>query len=135
MTTIYSSDEVSRHDTENSLWMVMHGGVYDLTKFLAEHPGGEEVLLQLAGKDGSVCFDEIGHSEEAIQLRQRFKIGEFVAGSQPVQESDTSTKEPTVDDDNWEYQEFKEEKSPWLVYTVAAAVLIYGVIFYYMFYS
>lgn len=77
MTTIYMSNEIARHDHDKDLWIVIHGDVYDLTKFYKEHPGGEEVLLKLAGKDGSECFDSIGHSFEAITLRNTFKIGEM----------------------------------------------------------
>jgi len=56
---------------------VIHGGVYNITKFYKEHPGGEEVLLKLAGQDATECFEAIGHSNEAIILRQNFKIGEI----------------------------------------------------------
>jgi cytochrome b involved in lipid metabolism len=30
--------------------MAIHGKVYDVTKFLAEHPGGDEVMVEVAGK-------------------------------------------------------------------------------------
>lgn len=30
--------------------MSIHGKVYDVTKFLEEHPGGEEVMLEVAGE-------------------------------------------------------------------------------------
>ena len=33
--------------------MVIKGKAYDVTKFLDEHPGGEEVLLDMAGKDAT----------------------------------------------------------------------------------
>lgn len=78
MTDVYTIDEVARHNHAQDLWLVMHGEVYDITKFLTEHPGGEEVLLQLAGQDATECFDSVGHSEEAINLRKNFKIGELL---------------------------------------------------------
>ena len=77
MSKTYS--EVAKHNTAADLWIVYKDGVYDITKFLKEHPGGEEVLLNLAGKDSTKCFDDIGHSIEAIHLRETYKIG-TVAG-------------------------------------------------------
>jgi len=78
MTDIYTADEVARHNYEEDLWIVIHEKIYDLTSFLKEHPGGEEVLLALAGGDGTECFDNVGHSEEAKLLQKKFYIGELV---------------------------------------------------------
>lgn len=82
MSKIYTAEEIARHNHNEDLWLVIHGSVYNLTKFYKEHPGGEEVLLQLAGKNGSKCFDSIGHSDEAIMLRDTFKIGELQEGAE-----------------------------------------------------
>lgn len=45
-----SLEEVSKHNTENDFWMVVHGKVYDMTNFLPNHPGGKAVLKQFMGK-------------------------------------------------------------------------------------
>jgi cytochrome b involved in lipid metabolism len=34
---------VKKHATPDDLWLVIHGSVYDVTSFLKDHPGGEEV--------------------------------------------------------------------------------------------
>ena len=41
---IISLDEVSEHSSRNDGWMVIYDRVYDVTNFLREHPGGEEVI-------------------------------------------------------------------------------------------
>ena len=41
---IISLDEVSEHSSWNDGWMVIYDRVYDVTNFLREHPGGEEVI-------------------------------------------------------------------------------------------
>ena len=41
---IISLDEVSEHSSRDDGWMVIYDRVYDVTSFLKEHPGGEEVI-------------------------------------------------------------------------------------------
>ncbi|KAF3671739.1 Cytochrome b5 [Capsicum annuum] len=49
--------------------------VIDVTKFLEEHPGGEEVLIESAGKDATKEFDDIGHSKAAKNFLFNYQIG------------------------------------------------------------
>jgi len=58
--------EVKKHTTKASTWVVLHGKVYDLTAFLADHPGGEDVVLKWAGKDATKFWSAI-HKQEWIQ--------------------------------------------------------------------
>uniref|UniRef100_A0A0L8HNN7 Cytochrome b5 n=1 Tax=Octopus bimaculoides TaxID=37653 RepID=A0A0L8HNN7_OCTBM len=57
---VYKLEHVKEHKTCKSLWLVIDNKVYDVTEFLDEHPGGEEVLLDLGGKKPFVfsvfCF-------------------------------------------------------------------------------
>jgi cytochrome b involved in lipid metabolism len=46
---LITAAQVSTHSKNNDCWIIIHGKVYDVTKFLQDHPGGEEVLLELAG--------------------------------------------------------------------------------------
>lgn len=50
--------ELLQHNTEESLWTVIHGDVYDVTDFLnsGKHPGGDS-LLQSGGKDATALFE------------------------------------------------------------------------------
>jgi len=73
----YSLEEVSKHSGKESCWLVIHEGVYDVTKFMEEHPGGEEVLLEQAGKESTEVFEDVGHSTDARELLAGFKIGEL----------------------------------------------------------
>ncbi|KAK8704442.1 hypothetical protein V6N13_048064 [Hibiscus sabdariffa] len=47
--------------------------VLNVTKFLEEHLGGEEVLLESAGKDATKEFDDIGHSTPAKNLAFKYQ--------------------------------------------------------------
>jgi hypothetical protein len=39
MSKIYSQSDVASHNKSDSLWIVVDGDVYDLTKFQDDHPG------------------------------------------------------------------------------------------------
>ncbi|CAG8892450.1 unnamed protein product [Penicillium egyptiacum] len=60
--------EVSEHNNKKDLYLIINDKVYDCTTFANEHPGGEEVLLDLAGQDCTEAFDDVGHSDEARAL-------------------------------------------------------------------
>ncbi|XP_033104294.1 cytochrome b5-like isoform X2 [Anneissia japonica] len=77
-TKTYTLEEVKEHNNGNSLWLVIHDKVYDVTKFIDEHPGGEEVLLEQAGGDGSESFEDVGHSSDARELMEDYYIGDLV---------------------------------------------------------
>ncbi|KAA8910346.1 hypothetical protein TRICI_004144 [Trichomonascus ciferrii] len=51
--------EVGKHNTKESCWVIIQGKVYDVTRFLKEHPGGQKAILKLAGKDATEEFDLI----------------------------------------------------------------------------
>lgn len=50
--------EIKKHNTENSLWTVLNGNVYDLTMYLDYHPGGAKKLMMGAGKDCTFLFSK-----------------------------------------------------------------------------
>ncbi|XP_017771509.1 PREDICTED: cytochrome b5 [Nicrophorus vespilloides] len=79
--------EVKKHNDNHSTWIIIHNEVYDVTKFLNEHPGGEEVLLEQAGKDGSEAFEDVGHSSDAREMMAKYKVGDIVeAERKPVKQ-------------------------------------------------
>ena len=39
MSKSYSQSDVASHNKSDSLWIVVDGDVYDLTKFQDDHPG------------------------------------------------------------------------------------------------
>ncbi|XP_035779292.1 cytochrome b5-like isoform X2 [Anopheles albimanus] len=73
----YTLAEVGQHNKPTDVWMVIHDNVYDVTKFLHEHPGGEEVLIEYAGKEATTEFDDVGHSSDAKEQMKQYLIGEL----------------------------------------------------------
>jgi len=74
----FTLEEVSWHWEPNDCWMVIYDKVYDMTDLLSEHPGGYEVLLEHAGRDATIAFRGVGHSQQALVDMEKYLIGELV---------------------------------------------------------
>ncbi|XP_022215081.2 cytochrome b5 [Drosophila obscura] len=70
---------VKQHNKAEDLWIVIENKVYDVTKFRTEHPGGEDSLIDVAGRDGTKEFIDVGHSLEAREIMKKFYIGDLAA--------------------------------------------------------
>ncbi|KAJ8588932.1 cytochrome b5 [Rhizopogon salebrosus TDB-379] len=70
-------EELKQNSTKNSLYVLLHAKVYDVTKFIDEHPGGDDVILAEAGKDATQAFEDVGHSDEARELLPNLLVGDF----------------------------------------------------------
>lgn len=49
-TNVVTWEEVGKHVTPSDCWVVVDGSAYNVTDFLVEHPGGDEVLLKYGWK-------------------------------------------------------------------------------------
>lgn len=61
----YTAAEVATHSTVNSAWVILDNNVYDVTQFIAKHPGGAQKLLDLAGTDISERFSKVDSHDKA----------------------------------------------------------------------
>ncbi|MCP9263030.1 Cytochrome b5 [Dirofilaria immitis] len=84
----YTVAEVAEHNNVSSTWLIIDNNVYDVTKFLEEHPGGDEVLLEQAGQNATESFKDVGHSRDAVEMTKEYLIGYL---------SDVSVTEATRD--------------------------------------
>jgi len=48
--------EVAKHNSPTDCWSVVNGNAYDLTPWIAAHPGGQGVIIQMCGIDGTAAF-------------------------------------------------------------------------------
>ncbi|KAL9572348.1 hypothetical protein ACKAV7_003549 [Fusarium commune] len=61
-----SLDDLKQHNTANDCWIAVHSKVWDITHFINEHPGGPEVLLNLAGSDATELYNDV-HAPDIIE--------------------------------------------------------------------
>jgi cytochrome P450/NADPH-cytochrome P450 reductase len=74
-------EEILRHDSAEDFWVVIAGGVYDVSEWMYHHPGGAEVLVEQYGHDATAAFNSAGHSDEAWNLTETFRVGRLRPGS------------------------------------------------------
>ncbi|GAB5587895.1 hypothetical protein Unana1_02795 [Umbelopsis nana] len=80
----FTHEQVAAHNTKADLYMIIHNKVYNISEFVDEHPGGEEVLLDEGAKDATEAFEDVGHSDEARELLEKYYVGDLDASSAPV---------------------------------------------------
>jgi cytochrome b5 len=96
---------------------LLQGGpkVYDVTKYLDDHPGGAEVMLDVAGQNADEFFEDIGHSKEAREELKKYLIGTYKldAAALAKMKADAEAKAK------------KGNSAPMAIAAVVAAVAIY----------
>ncbi|ANM61234.1 Cytochrome b5 isoform B [Arabidopsis thaliana] len=73
--------------------------VYNVTKFLEDHPGGDDVLLSSTGKDATDDFEDVGHSESAREMMEQYYVGEIDPTTIPKKVKYTPPKQPHYNQD------------------------------------
>jgi cytochrome b involved in lipid metabolism len=78
-TTTYTASDVSQHATASDCWTIINQKVYNVTSYMAKHPGGNRIN-QACGVDASDLFNgksRLGHfhSTAAAVLLSNYQIG------------------------------------------------------------
>lgn len=72
----YTLVQVATHKTKLNCWTAVSGGVYDLTKWIAQHPGGEGAIIGMCGIDATNMFlAQHGGNRKAVDTLASYKIG------------------------------------------------------------
>ncbi|OVA14760.1 Cytochrome b5-like heme/steroid binding domain [Macleaya cordata] len=103
---IHSYDEVSKHNQIKDCWLLISRKIYDVTQFMDDHPGGDQVLLSASGKDATDDFEDVGHSESAKEMMEKYYIGEIDLSTVPAKrtyvlpaQQQTTTRNPNKTSD------------------------------------
>jgi cytochrome b involved in lipid metabolism len=74
--TVYSRDEVSKHNTDASRWIIIHHKVYNVTDF-KDHPAPFDVFSKVSGTDCTSDFNIIHFdSRKAHRMLHKYYIGD-----------------------------------------------------------
>ncbi|XP_024969442.1 cytochrome b5-like [Cynara cardunculus var. scolymus] len=92
--------EVSKHNKTKDCWVIISGKVYDVTPFMDDHPGGDEVMLAATGKDATVDFEDVGHSDNARVLMDKYYIGEIDKSTVPAKRAYVLSTDKIYNSDN-----------------------------------
>ena len=72
---VMSPADVATHNHPDDCWIVIAGKVYDVTKFMEDHPGGPKPLALYAGKDASEEFTMVHHPDIIKAYGELYRVG------------------------------------------------------------
>ncbi|EPS57444.1 hypothetical protein M569_17373, partial [Genlisea aurea] len=94
---LFSFEEIAKHNRSEDCWLIIDGKVYDVTEFMEDHPGGDDVLLSSTGKDATNDFLDVGHSDNARETMEKFCVGEVDASTIPSKLTHASPRQQQSD--------------------------------------
>ncbi|KAH8074536.1 hypothetical protein JL721_2102 [Aureococcus anophagefferens] len=71
----YSRRELGEHRSAKNCWVAINSSVFDVTAFLAQHPGGASALQQYCGKDGSSAFGALHGAGVLADVGGPYRVG------------------------------------------------------------
>lgn len=96
-----SKKELEEHDEEaERQWILIENQIVDITDYKHQHPGGDEILLEHAGADGTESFNNVGHSKEARNSMMEYVVGvlhpdDATAGNKKSTSNDSGDEDST----------------------------------------
>lgn len=78
---VYSVEEIALHAAADDCWLLIDGKVYDVTEYVARHPGGKAVV-EGCGKDSTELYETrpmgsgTPHSDKAREGLANYLIGQ-----------------------------------------------------------
>eukprot|EP01119_Soliformovum_irregulare_P015498 TRINITY_DN4364_c0_g1_i1.p1 TRINITY_DN4364_c0_g1~~TRINITY_DN4364_c0_g1_i1.p1 ORF type:complete len:138 (+),score=32.09 TRINITY_DN4364_c0_g1_i1:22-414(+) len=71
-----TKEEVAKHNSRDDVWLIIDDKVYDVTKYVDEHLGGD-AILNYAGGDSSIGFHGDQHPVKVKEVLWEFYIGDL----------------------------------------------------------
>ncbi|ORY74786.1 inositolphosphorylceramide-B C-26 hydroxylase [Leucosporidium creatinivorum] len=118
-TRIYTLEDVRHHSKSGNCWVVHDNKIYDVTTFIEDHPGGDDLILEYAGRDITTVMSdplEHSHSDSAFSLLQSYQVG-VVGAEERITNvnfvfTDHFKPQDTDNGDDWERNQFLDLDRP-----------------------
>jgi len=119
---IYTQEEVAKHNSSTDCWLIIGKNVYDVSKFVPYHPGGE-ILLSHAGHKATDVFTAF-HPSNAYKKLENYLIGELPQDMDTPLEKDL--RQARIDMENAGL--FQSSKLYYFLWQLPVNILLPGVI-------
>ena len=77
--SVVTANEVAKHNSASDCWISINKNAYNVTTYLADHPGGSETIIPTCGTDATAAYDAIkggrGHSTKAAEDLSTLLVG------------------------------------------------------------
>ncbi|CAG8697317.1 16590_t:CDS:2, partial [Acaulospora morrowiae] len=80
----FTWEELAKHNTRDDAYVAVRGNVYDITNFIKNHPGGEDILLFAAGRDVTQAFETYHELGKPDIILKKYFIGTLVSNELPT---------------------------------------------------
>jgi 4-hydroxysphinganine ceramide fatty acyl 2-hydroxylase len=83
----YGNQDLAKHTTADSCWVIYQNKVYDVTEFIQDHPGGDDLILDYGGKDVTAVMKDVlehEHSDAAYEILEEYCIGVYDPTATPA---------------------------------------------------
>jgi len=76
--SVLTKEQVAHHNKADDCWVILNNKVYDVTKFMPDHPGGKKAIMVYAGRDATEEFEML-HAPNVLKkyLSPEACIGEL----------------------------------------------------------
>jgi len=77
---IFSLEDLVLQRKQGQCWIVRKGRVYNVTEFVNDHPGGDDLITQFAGMDIANAMEDENehmHSESAYAILEEYLVGKL----------------------------------------------------------
>lgn len=73
----YSESDIKKHNTSNDVWVSYKGNVYNISKFVQQHPGGSEKIMKAAGGPLEPYWNiyKQHYNSDVTSILNEYKIG------------------------------------------------------------